>query len=78
MNVGTVTVASKRGKKKQAPIIQGLLVFGANSHLSKTSRRTNDNGVVPAQENSQALPLARGVKAAYHCHAWCQCGLNKS
>jgi hypothetical protein len=77
MNVGTVTVASKRGKKKQAPIIQGLFVLGANFHLSKTSRRANDNGLNSVQENAQALPLAWGVKAAYSCHAWCQCGFNE-
>ena len=62
-------MASKKGKKKQAPFIQGLLVFGANSHFGKTSRRANDNGVVLAQKNSQALPLPWRVKAAYHCHA---------
>jgi hypothetical protein len=77
MNVGTVTVASKRGKKKQAPFIQRLLVLGADFHLSKTSRRANDNGLNPAQENAQTLPLAGRVKAAYYCRAWCQCGFNE-
>jgi hypothetical protein len=77
VNVGTVTVASKRGKKKQAPFIQGLLVLGTNFHLSKTSRRANNHGLVAAQKNAQALPFAGGVKAAYYCHAWCQCGFNE-
>jgi hypothetical protein len=72
-----MTVAYKTGKKKQASFIQGILELGANSHLSKTSRRANDNRLNPAQENAQALPLARRVKAAHYCHAWCQCGFNE-
>lgn len=77
MNVGAVTVASKKGKQKQAPFIQGLLVLGPNSHLGKTSRRANDNGLVPAQESAQGLTLALGVKAAYYCHPWSQCRLDE-
>ena len=62
-------MASKKGKKKQAPFIQGLLVFGANSHFGKTSRRANDNGVVLAQEefSGTPAPLASESRLSLSC-----------
>ena len=54
----------KGREDEQAPILEGWLEFGLETHSDNASRGNPDDGLVATEKDSQALPFHNGVKAA--------------
>ena len=54
----------KGREDEQAPILEGWLEFGLETHSDNASRGNPDDGLVATEKDSQALPFHDGVEAA--------------
>ena len=66
LSSGPVDVPGNRRENEHAAIGDGLAPFAGDTHADKAASGAEDDGLLSAQEGTQALALDAGMEAADH------------